>query len=195
MKIGVDIDDTLLDFIGTYAIFHNEIYKTNLKKEDFKTYSFNPVGGRTTKQAVNTVKQFYKTDFFKEMQPFPGAVGVLQKLKENNKLFIVTSRPHNMKEETSEWVLKYFPNIFSDIFFSSNHYTKAKNSGRTKAEICCDLEVSLLIDDSLAYAKQCIEKGINVFLFGDNNPWNQNHEEHENITRVKDWNEIMEKLK
>jgi len=189
MSIAVDIDDTLLDFVGTYILFHNETYKTNLKKEDFKTYYFNHVRGGTMKQAINSVKQFYKTDFFKEMQPFPGAVEVIQKLKENNDLFIVTSRPHHIQEGTFEWVEKYFPDIFSEVFFSSNYYTKAKNSGKTKAEICKGLETFLLIDDSLAYAKQCVGKGIGVFLFGDNNPWNQNGEV-EGAKRVKNWEEI-----
>lgn len=191
-KIGIDIDDTLLDFIGAYINFHNEMYKTNLKKEDFKTYSFNHARGGTIEQAISSVKQFYKTDFFKEMQPFPGAVEVVQKLKENNELFVVTSRPGHIQEGTFEQVAKHFQNIFSEVFFSSNHYTKAKNSGRTKAEICFDLGVSLLIDDSLVYAKQSLEKGLKVFLF--DSPWNQNRE-IEGITRVKNWNEIMGKLK
>ena len=186
-KIGIDIDDTLLDFVGAYAVFHNEVYKTNLKKENFKTYSFNHARGGTMQQAISTVKQFYKTDFFKEMQPFPGAVEVVQKLKENNELFVVTSRPNYIQEETFEQIAKHFSNIFSEVFFSSNHYTKAKNSGRTKAEICYDLGVSLLIDDSLEYAKQCVEKGINTILL--DSPWNQNGN-LEGITRVNNWKEV-----
>ena len=189
MRIGIDIDDTLLDFVGTYVAFHNEKYKTNLKKENFKTYSFNHARGGTMKQAVNSVRQFYNTDFFKEMQPFSGAVETIQKLKENNELFIVTSRPYNMKEGTLEQLSKDFPNIFSEVFFSSNHYTKAKNSGKTKSEICYDLEASLLIDDSLVYAKQCAKEKIRVFLFGDDNPWNQNGIV-ERVMRVKGWKEI-----
>jgi len=191
-KIGIDIDDTLLDFIGAYINFHNEIYKTNLKKEDFKTYSFNYARGGTMKQAISTVKQFYKTDFFKEMQPFPGAVEVVQKLKENNELFIVTSRSGHIQEGTFTQILKHFPNIFSEVFFSSNHYTKAKNSGRTKAEICVGLGASLLIDDSLIYAKQCVEKGVNAILL--DSPWNQNGS-LERITRVNNWKEIENLLK
>ncbi len=189
MKIGIDIDDTLLDFVGTFINFHNEIYKTNLKKEDFKTYSFSHARGGTIKQEINTVNQFYKTDFFKKMQPFEGVVEVIQKLKKNNDLFIVTSRPIHMQGGTLEWLVEHLPNIFSEVFFSSNHYTKAKNSGRTKAEICYDLDASLLIDDSLEYAKQCVKKGIEVLLFGDDSPWNQNGE-IKGVTRVKDWQAI-----
>ncbi len=191
MNIAVDIDDTLLDFVGTYILFHNETFKTNLKKEDFETYSFNYARGGTMKQAVSSVRQFYKTDFFKGMKPFPGAIEVIQKLKEKNNLFIVTSRPYNMKEGTFDQLSKYFQNTFLEVFFSSNHYTKAKNSGKTKAEICNDLEASLLIDDSLVYTQECVTKGINSILLDA--PWNQNGS-IEGIVRVKSWKEIGDLL-
>ncbi|MCK5624570.1 HAD hydrolase-like protein [Candidatus Pacearchaeota archaeon] len=187
MNFAVDIDDTLLDFVGTYIVFHNETFKTNLKKEDFKTYSFNHARGGTMKQAVSSVRQFYNTDFFKEMKPFPGAIEIIQELKENNDLFIVTSRPYNMKNGTFDQLSKYFLNMFSEVFFSSNHYTRAKNSGKTKAEICNDLEASLLIDDSLVYSKECVKNGVGAILLDA--PWNQNGSV-EGITRAKDWKEI-----
>lgn len=192
MRIGVDADDTLFDFVGNYTLFHNWKYKTNLKKEDFKTYSFNHARGGTMKQAINTVNEFYKTDFFKEMQPFPEAIEIIQKLKENNELFVVTSRPNHIKEKTIEQILEHFQDAFLEMFFSSNYYTRAKNSGKTKAEICRDLEASLLIDDSLVYAKQCVEIGIKAILL--DSPWNQNGYV-KGITRVKDWKEIGDLLR
>ena len=192
MNIGVDIDDTLLDFVGTYARFHNEVYGTNLKREDFKTYSFNTARGGTMKEAVNSVKEFYNTSFFKEMKPFPNAIEVIQKLKRDKDLFIITSRPLDLQKGTLEWISKYFSNIFSDIIFASNHYIKARNNGKTKAEVCCDLEISTLIDDSLIYARECVEKGIDALLLDA--PWNQNGED-KGITRVKNWKEIEGLLK
>lgn len=190
-KIGVDIDDTLVDFVGNYISFHNKTYKTNLQKENFKTYSFNYARRGTMKQAVNSVNKFYNTPFFKEMKPLPNAVGVIQRLKEKSELFIVTSRPLSIQEDTFEWISKYFSNIFSEIIFSSNHYTKTKNSGKTKAEICLNFGASLLIDDSLVYAQECIAKGIESILLDA--PWNQNGNLN-GITRVKNWKEIGEKL-
>ena len=192
MNIGVDIDDTLLDFVGTYALFHNEVYGTNLKREDFKKYSFNSVRGGTMKEAVNSVKEFYNTSFFKEMKPFPDSIEVIQKLKRNRSLFIITSRPLDIQKGTLEWISKYFSNIFSDIIFASNFYTKARNNGKTKAEVCYDLEISTLIDDSLIYARECVEKGIDALLLDA--PWNQNGED-KGITRVKNWKEIEVLLK
>jgi len=191
-KIGVDIDDTLLDFVGTYVLFHNQTYKTNIKKDDFNTYLFNKIRGGTMKEAVDSVKEFYGSSFFKEMQPLPNAVEVIQRLKKDNELFIVTSRPMDMREGTLEQISSYFSNLFSEIIFSSNKYTKAKNSGKTKAEICFDLNVSWLIDDSLIYTKECITKGIGAILL--DSPWNQNGH-IKGVNRVKNWKEIGELLK
>jgi len=191
-KIAIDIDDTIFDFVGGYTFFHNKTHKTNLKREDFKAYSFNYIMGGTMHEAVNSVKEFYSSHFFRKMEPFPNSVEVIKELKKENKLFIVTSRPLDMQKGTLEQISKYFPNVFSDIFFSSNHYTGAKNSGKTKAEICFERGAFLLIDDSLDYAKECLIKGIKTLLFDA--PWNQNGE-IKGITRVKSWKEVGELLK
>ena len=44
-----------------------------------------------------------------------------------------------------------------------------------------------MIEDSLVYSKQCVEKGIKAILL--DSFWNQNGD-LEGITRVKDWKEI-----
>ena len=99
----------------------------------------------------------------------------------------------DLKKITYNQVNKYFPNIFSDVIFSSNHYTRAKNCGKTKAEICEDLKISYIIDDSLVYTKECAQKGIETILL--DSPWNQNGiNEIKGITRVKNWFEIGEIL-
>lgn len=189
---AIDIDDSLFDFLGPYTHFNNLMYKTNLKREDFTSYVFNEFRGGTMEEAVESVREFCYSPFFEEMKPLPYAPEVIQELKKENELFIVTSRPIEMKEITFRQISKYFPNVFSDIIFSSNHYTKAENSGETKAEVCKKLNVSHLIDDSLIYAKECLEKGIGAILL--DSPWNQNGSIN-GIIRVKNWKEILERLK
>lgn len=192
-KIGVDKDDTLLDFVGTYTKYHNKKYGTKVKREDFTTYSFDKVFGISMEEAISRVSEFYNTDFFKKMPPLPNSVEVINSLKQNYDLYVVTSAPDHLYIETMNQILKNFGNVFLDVFFSSNHYTGRKNSGKSKVEICLENGISILIDDSLEYALQCAEKGIGAFLFGDNNPWNQNGE-HTEIIRVEDWLKVKEEL-
>ena len=117
---GVDIDDTLFDFIGAYCLFHNLTYKTQIKKEDFNSYNFNEIMGGTIKEATDSISAFYNTSFFRKMKPFPDSIEIIQELKKNNELFIITSRPPSIKEETFNQIFKYFPGVFSKIIFSDN---------------------------------------------------------------------------
>jgi len=193
LRIGVDIDDTLVDFVGAYILYCNQTYSTNLKKEDFRFYAFNKSIGGTMSESISLVNKFYENVLFKEILPLPDSVEVINLLKQkNHELFIITSRPDFIKEETERFINKFFLDNFSNIFFSYNHYTKRKNGGKSKAELCFDLDISLLIDDSLEYAIQCANMGLEALLFG-NFPWNQNGQ-HKNITRVKDWIKVKEEL-
>jgi len=78
-----------------------------------------------------------------------------------------------------------------ELIFSSNPYIKTK--GKTKGEICKELGIDFMIEDSVEHSEICAKEGIKVFLL--NKPWNKNCIDHENIIRVKSWNEILDKLK
>ncbi len=198
MIINIDSDDTLFPFVETFIVFHNEKYKTNLKREDFVSYSFDKLIGGTMEDSICRVSEFYETKLFQEMRPFSYSVEAINYLKKLNRLYNTTSRPDSISKETIEQITNNFANSFLEIFFSANHYTEAKNCGKTKAEICLEKNVSLMIEDSLEYAIPCADKGINIFLIDA--PWNQNGE-HKNIIRIErypypnHWKEILERLK
>ncbi len=72
----------------------------------------------------------------------------------------------------------------------TEEYKKAKNI-KEKAIVCSDCKVDLIVEDSLTHAIECAKRGIKVILF--DKPWNQ-ASLAENITRVKDWNEILQRI-
>jgi uncharacterized HAD superfamily protein len=192
-KIGVDIDDTLLDFVGSFIEYSKKIKEIDLKREDFRTYSFDKVLKLPSMgEAIQIVFEFYDSDFFRKMPPLSGSTEAISNLKKNYELYIITSRPDYLYNATMNQLWNNFRNIFLDVLFSSNHYTGTKNSGKSKAEICLNYGISTMVDDSLEYALQCTDKGLEVILIDA--PWNQNGE-HEGITRVNNWKEVLEKLK
>lgn len=194
-RIGIDIDDTKVDFVGNYLLFYNQKYKTNLKKEDMKFYNINPLfkDERTSGEPVILVNEFYESKFFKEMVPLSNSIKVINELKNAGyDLVSITSRPDFLRDITEKFLNTYFSGLYSDLFFSYNHYTKRKNEGRTKAEICVNEKVTDMVDDSLEYCKQCTIKGVNPLLFG-NYSWNQDGEWGNSI-RVKNWLEVEKKL-
>ncbi len=193
MKIGIDLDEVLADLIGNFIIHHNQTYGTFLKKEYFKTYSFSDTLGITSEEGIKRVYDFYKTKYFKDMQPIKDATETINLLNQQHNLYLVTSRPDFLKKETEEWLVKYFQNSFLDIFYSSNHYSKRNNCGKTKSQLCEDLGISILIDDSLEYILQCSDIGVGGLLFGDY-PWNQNGNLPQNVSRTRNWKEVLEKV-
>ena len=91
-------------------------------------------------------------------------------------------------ESTINFLKKIFLEKDYEIHFSGDIYEGRK----LKDEICNDLNLDLIIEDSPYYSKNCAEKGIKVLLL--DKPWNQNCE-HENIIRVNNWKEVLEKIK
>jgi len=193
-RIGIDLDDVLADFHTPIMNYHNKMYGTSLKPEDFKTYSFNEVWGGTLEEAIRKVNDFQRSVYFSEISPILDSVTSIEALSKENELFVVTSRPLFTRERTEMWLNKFFKDKFEGISYSSNHYSRAENSGKTKSDICRDLGVSVLIDDSLDYLMQCLPLGITEILFGDY-PWNQNGNLPSGIFRIKGWKEILKKLK
>jgi 5'(3')-deoxyribonucleotidase len=193
-KIGIDLDDTLFDLIGPFINYHNQNYKTNLKKEDFTTYPFNEVLKLPSiRDAVERVFRFYDSDFFRKMPPLPGSVEAINKIKEDYDIHIITYRPEMLYNDTMNQIWNSFRNCFSEVFFAFNPYLGRKSSGNTKGEICLNNGIFKMIDDSLECILDCQERGISGLLFGDYS-WNQNGE-HKGITRVNNWKEVLEKLK
>lgn len=191
MNLGIDMDEVLADFHTSFIKYHNLFYGTSLTRDDFRTYHIDNTIGKSVEEAVNRVNDFHCSIYFQEITPIQDSVNSIDKLSQNNQLFVITSRPCFIEKETKMWLEKFFPGKFSGIFYSSNHYSGAK--GKPKSQICQELEVSALIDDSLDYIRQCPAIRIKGILFGDY-PWNKNGNLPPNITRAKNWKEVLENL-
>lgn len=186
-KIGIDIDEVLANHLEKLNEFY---YKKTGKKyveEDYHSYNWWEVWGMTKEQAIKIDKEFKKSNLFKEILPIEGAVDAIKQLSLKNELFVITSRPSETRELTLNWFFNHF-NLRISILHSGDFWGKNKS----KSEICKEQGISIFIEDNLHYALDCAKNGINVFLL--DKPWNKNYEKHENITKVNNWKEIMEKL-
>ena len=190
MKIAIDIDEVLGQFLSALIEYHNNKYDTKFTEEDFHSYNFWNVWGGTKDEAIEKVYNFNRTVSFKNIEPVGGAKKSINELKEKNELFIITSRPQDTKENTKEWLEKNFPNTFSKVYFTGDFV----NDGhlKTKKEICDDLDIDILIEDSGNYANDCTNSKRKVFLF--NKPWNKDITIKEGVIRINSWKEIVEKI-
>ena len=185
MKIGIDLDDVVVDYTRGFCDFYNRRYGTNFSIEDFKSQRIWETIGGNLWSAVGFVREFYKTDFFDEIKLIEGAGEGIKKLSENHRLYIITARFKQFRKKTEKSLEKYFNNPDLKLFFSGFF-----NGARKKLEICKKQGIKLIIEDNKDYALKCAENGIRVFLF--DKPWNQG--DSNGIIRVYNWNEILEKI-
>ena len=192
MKIAVDLDDVLTDTMAGVIAHHNELYHTNLTKDDFYSQNFSEIWGGTKQAAVDEILAFHSSLYGIDTPPIPEAVAAVATLKAaGHELYLVTGRYDEVMDQTRDWIEKYFPQTFSGIF-NTNHFS-LKTTPTTKAEVCKKIGATLLIDDNLDHALGTARAGISVFLI--DHQWNKLDTEPENITRVFSWPEIVEKIK
>ncbi len=192
MKIGVDLDDVLADFLGSFINYYNLRFRTTYTKEDFTDFNISKVlnmGQESTKKLINDF--WYRSGLSSKIKPMEGAIENLNKLKELGELNIITSRQQNLKNKTINWVDKYFEGIFKEIYFS-NHTSFEWYKGLTKSNICEKTKTKFFIEDCPDYAIDCAGKRINVLLL--DKPYNK-HVEIKNITRVYSWDDITNYFK
>ena len=188
MKIGIDLDDVLGESMEALIAFNNANYGTNLKIENVKEYDLLKILGVNIEEAIGKLNKFHETSYGKNIKPLKDSLTVLTKLKENNKLYIITSRSEDTREITEKWVDNNFPNIFYKIYFTAEF--AEKNTKITKGMVCNKLGIDLLIEDNLGYAIESIAPNRKIFLF--DRPWNQTDKLPAGITRVHSWKEICE---
>ena len=188
MLIAVDIDDVLADFVTSISRFHNEFYKTSLKRNQFKTSYYEDTWGGTRKEAIRKVYEFHKTPLSFHIKPIKGAREGIKKLREEHELVVITSRPSDFEKKTRDWLDVYFPQQFSRVFFT-NHFSKSGGPTKRKVDICLDLKVDVMIDDSADFIMECYENNVRALLF--HTPWNRKRILPSSVQRVTSWPEIV----
>lgn len=159
MKIGIDIDDTLVD-------------TKDIQKKYWKEYvTNNPKKGYTEKipNSINDFGDLYVQDFWDiyrhELSYSPefkkDTSTILHKLKDNNfTLCVITSRPDakykDLKLNLSNWFNSN--NIPIDII-----YTDVRDKGL----FCKENNIDILIDDSLSQMKSAILNNVKAILFNN----------------------------
>lgn len=186
MRIGIDLDEVLCEFLRGMIEFHNKKEKTSFVFDDFFSYSFWEVWGGSKEDTIKEVYEFHESDLFKNLIPVRGAVEAVKSLSGNHELFIITARQYSAKKETLNWLSKYFEDCFNDVIFV-NHLA-LEGTPRSKGDVCDELNIDVMIEDSGVYAEDCLRGSRRVFLF--NKPWNKK-KVSERIVRVNSWDEVV----
>ncbi len=197
--IAVDIDEVLGSFVKALSKWYNNKFGTNFNEKSYHSYDFHKVWNCSLEQCNKSVELFFLSNVFKnDIEPVDGALEALIDLKDNGyELHVVTARHEGVKQDTINWINKYYPNIFQEIHFG-NHYSKL-GKNRKKSEICRDINATVLIDDSWKYAKDLASNQQYCILFGDY-AWNTNQgtfndDELNYVRRASNWSILKYTLK
>lgn len=191
-RIGFDFDEVLMNFCDPLRLYSNNIDRTNLQGEHYTSYDLSKTWKCTPEEATKRVIDFYYSEHHFNALPVEGAVEGIKILKEDYDLFVITSRPEKIREITTDWLDKYFPNMFEEIHLTNLFYSEGENKICSKKEVCLELGLEAFVDDALHYAYDVSSAGIPVLLY--NTPRNQGMVEPP-IMRVHSWQDIVDKLR
>lgn len=185
MRIGIDVDDVLSDYLDALIDFHNGQYRTNLAKDDFYSFAFQDVWGCSREQAIERVHRFYDSSQYLSMKPMPGAQQAMQLLSDRHELFIITGRTDYLVEKTHRWLDEHFAGVFDEVHFTN--FNSKTSASIKKSEVCRKLGIDVLVEDAPHNVTDCAQAGVPVLLYEA--PWNKNMEPGPGITPVESWPE------
>jgi len=184
MRIGIDIDNVISSFnevlFEEYLKHDKELRNKGIIYPDvYIRKMFDWTAEEEDSFYHNNIERIAK-----KLNVIDGAKEYIDKLKQDgNTIHIITGRdngeytdPVNM---TKDWLKKY------DIYYDELIFTDAYNK-QSKADICIQNNIDIMIDDSISMCTNCIAKGIKTFLM------NTKYNERVDIPRVHNWKEIYE---
>jgi uncharacterized HAD superfamily protein len=192
LVIAVDCDDVIVNSALELLKHYHKTYGVEVPPAE--AYSNDPKiwGVKDVDERIERVTEYLKTAEYQSLPPIKAALEALLALKEQHELHLVTGRVEFLKPSTLAWIDKHFPGVFTSIEFT-NFIVPAshKHVTRSKADIARQLAADVFIEDHPHHARIVADAGVQVLLYDW--PWNRSIGEGvANVTRVRDWREIVD---
>lgn len=180
--LAIDFDDVLFDCNDALQrIIRNEFHDTSPYMEFIGKHP----------QLKNEIFRFLYGSYHQDSTMIDGAYDVLSQLAKNHQMVVVTGRSESTRRQTEKWLENNFPTLFSGIYFTNTFLRWKNESERKKSNICLDIGVDILIDDSVEEAIEVSSVGVTVLLF--DRSWNRTVIP-DSLFRVNSWSHVLNKL-
>lgn len=182
----VDIDDTLADTQLKILEYVNQ-YSEQKYLFDGITREFREGG---VEEYENLVRNFLKQpELIYQVNIYPSALESIQKLYENYRVHIASSRREPLHKTTEQWLknhglLDYVEKIHSRF---SN-----QKGGDFKVAAAKTAGASIAFDDTLDVAEALAKSGVTTYLI--DKPWNQSPKLPSNIIRVENFEAAVDQV-
>jgi uncharacterized HAD superfamily protein len=176
VRLGIDIDGVVLDFVTAFCEVCRERYGYHIGYSDIFCHDLGEVLGIGSSELKPIVTDTLDSHL---IQPYPGAVEGLTRLRNDGHVInLITSRPESLREKTIS-ILKENRIEYDDLSFAPFLEKTSNAEG-----------IDLFVEDSLSEALELIRNGTGVLVF--KHPWN---EKSLNVSRklryVQDWPELV----
>lgn len=176
MKIGIDIDGVITDFVRTFQEVVREKYKVELPEEQIREHDLYKVLGIPVEELRELVMKVFPQD----LKPQLKAVETIQKLAEKHQIYIITAREPETMDLSETWL--------------NNHNVPRERLAFIKEgdkhKFIEEHNLDIVIDDNLKEIANWIGVVPNILVF--DHPWNQSLNINNSFVRVKNWDEILQ---
>jgi 5'(3')-deoxyribonucleotidase len=193
-RLALDLDDIIYPFIDQVVPFLNRELRRDLGHDDVVHFTFEDLWECEGPHMIDLMHQFFEEVRDSNALPVDGSLEAVEALSEQFDLAIVTSRQSRMHETTAEWIEQHFPGRFSSVTLCNSYVFDGRWERKLKADVCGELGVVALVDDSLEHTTAVAAKGIRGIVFGDF-PWNQSDTLPAGVTRAPDWNSVIRQIR
>jgi FMN phosphatase YigB (HAD superfamily) len=196
IHIALDIDDVLADSTEAIRLQVNAKTLLNIPREAYRVdgeywgyyEQVWQMHGLTSEEVTHDGIQDRMAYDQSHVSPIEGAQAALGHLAKSNTITLVTSRSPEWADATEEWMKDNFGGIFNGLHVIGR-VKKTDGNSLTKGEVCRDLGVNWLIDDSPEHCLSAVEHGIGALLFGSYG-WHYNAPA--TLQKHEDWPSIVE---
>ena len=169
MKLGIDVDGPVADWITAVCTEHHKWFASNIDPKSIRLWDdiF-----KATKMKPEALFEWCKeSNLFSKCDLVPGALGGLYELAKKHEITFVTARPHWAAEATDDWIV-------GNIWRRDFDYTLEILQDKEQAGCDIYLDDSPEVIMKLAEAGQCVVR----FL----RPWNRGLDRGDILT-VDSW--------
>lgn len=186
--IGIDIDDVLSETVLSFLDYYNEKHDTNFKYDQITDYSFAKIFNITADYEMQSIFEFFRSDYYSRMAALPYAVDIVKELSKNNKLYAVSSRPTQFMDITVDWLDGFCDGCFEEVILTNS----SQDGLASKSSVCKMKNIDYFIEDQIKFAEDCANVCKKVILL--NKPWNKLELTAQNIVRCDDWYCVLSEI-
>ncbi len=190
-KIAIDADEVLWGCIPHFLEYYNQRYGTDFGLENFRSQDWAAALEADPEHVSQSYLDFHESGLGYQLRPITGSLEALRLIRQHltNPPIVISARLAKLRAET-EWLIdQHFPEIFADIQLG-DHFGPNR---RSKAEICQEHQIDILIEDDLKHALPASAVVEEVLLFGDY-PWTRATDLPANVKPVKNWSAVLTHL-